>query len=190
MAAKTTKLLRIKCELIPPHSSSLMRKFLNSWFVEIILVVSVVSAFYLYGAYADIISESFVFVPGLAEAIIVNWLAFLDFFNDLVRGVYLKSLLIGVLGLTVVWLIFRRIRWRMRRSDVLTSMHCPKCSYPLVRIKRTTTQHYISMILPLRRLFCKKCKWSGVRIKSYDFADTPSVGNRMQQRTESIKGNS
>ncbi len=164
-----------------------MRKLIQSWFVEILIVFVVIIAIIFYGEYYHVLIGVPNHIPSFAESLIIYWMSFIDFFNEIVRGAYLKPMVIGFSGLVLAWLVFRRIRWRLRRSDTFTSINCPKCNYPLVRIKRTLWQRRLSAFLPIRRLFCKKCKWKGLRIKSYDMIDVPSLGNRAQQKTATIK---
>lgn len=70
-------------------------------------------------------------------------------------------------ALLILILILWRLFWRFRTIESFTSTVCPRCGYPLSRIKRTNWQRKVSRVLPLRRFHCKKCRWTGVRLKPY-----------------------
>ena len=70
-------------------------------------------------------------------------------------------------AIVILYLLLWRLIWRMRTFDKLTSTECPKCGYPLSRIKRTPLQRVASRLIPIRRFHCKKCRWTGARLKPY-----------------------
>jgi len=58
-----------------------------------------------------------------------------------------------------------RIIWHLRSIDKLTSDKCPQCGNQMIRIKRTAFQRSIGKMIPNRKLYCKKCRWQGIRLK-------------------------
>lgn len=76
--------------------------------------------------------------------------------------------IIGMLGIGLfMLLVLWRLLFRLRATERFTSTHCPKCDYPLSRIKRTNVQRMFSKIVPVRKFYCKRCRWNGLRIKPY-----------------------
>ncbi|MGM0588126.1 MAG: hypothetical protein ACQETE_06935 [Bacteroidota bacterium] len=85
--------------------------------------------------------------------------------HDLVTGLNMKVLLSGGAAVGVIVLSIWRLMWRLRSSARFTGTECPHCGYPLSRIRRTDFQRKVSKIIPIRRFYCKKCKWKGLRLK-------------------------
>lgn len=65
-----------------------------------------------------------------------------------------------------MWIIIRRVRWRMVHSEYLASRVCPKCGSRLHRAHRRTPDRLITWILPLRRYRCTNhdCRWTGLKL--------------------------
>lgn len=166
----------------------LFRKFFKSWFFEIAVVVLLLLGIYFYQRISISLDQPSIYISDFGEWLIMTWFAFIDWYNNLLSGNYMEIIAIILASAIFIYVIFIRIRWRIRRSERFTATDCPKCNYPLSRIKRTEFQRMISNILPIRRLFCKKCRWKGTRIKPIDsvFKDS-STQQHLQSRTEPIK---
>lgn len=71
-----------------------------------------------------------------------------------------------VLILGAVVALVLRVRWRLQNSPQYTELKCPLCGSDIHRIHRTTADHLISMIVPVRRYRCgnRDCGWRGRRV--------------------------
>jgi|AntRauTorcE11898_2_1112593.scaffolds.fasta_scaffold09989_2 hypothetical protein len=98
------------------------------------------------------------------------------------------ALILG--GLVLFLVILWRIIWRFRKSARMKTYSCPRCSQPLVRIHRKGWQKAMSKVMPIRRLYCRKCGWRGLRLKEVDNTpmDSNSTGETTKYNIDKIKG--
>jgi len=147
---------------------TLIKKLSRSWLID--LVVGLIAITLIYSVF----NFRFIAAEWLAPLVSsfnfsLDWLS--DFWNNsyqIVRQTISLNLLakVGAVALLLLLIIWRLL-WRLRTIESLTATVCPKCGYPLSRVKRTNWQRQVSRILPLRRFHCKKCRWTGVRLKPY-----------------------
>ncbi|MCX7706668.1 MAG: hypothetical protein N2204_01495 [Anaerolineae bacterium] len=69
-----------------------------------------------------------------------------------------------ILGAVVALLL--RVRWRLQNTPRYTELKCPRCGGDLHRVHRTTADHLISVVVPVRRYRCgnRDCRWHGRRV--------------------------
>lgn len=149
----------------------MIKKFLQSWLVDISILVGVVTI------------SIVLFKPSLKDSIITWILSHSDVIEQIsiwlemgkeTSGQIFTPTKVGVFVASVAGLYFLiwRSLWRMRRGKVFTSTNCPRCDAPMQRINRTAIQKYFSQMVPLRRYYCKPCKKKHIRIKPF-FQESP-----------------
>lgn len=71
-----------------------------------------------------------------------------------------------VLILGAVAALVLRVRWRLQNNPQFTILKCPQCGGDIHRIHRTTADHLISVVVPVRRYRCgnRDCRWQGRRV--------------------------
>lgn len=78
----------------------------------------------------------------------------------------LSNAIAYVLILGAMAALVLRVRWRLQNSPRLTALKCPRCGGDIHRVHRTTTDHLISVFVPVRRYRCanRDCRWHGRRV--------------------------
>lgn len=163
------------------------RKLYRSWLFEALLI-----ALLLLVAFAYLNREHVAEVASLVS----EWVsekgpgAVTGFLESLATLLSPKVLLLMGGGLAVVLLVLWRILWRIRKSPKFKTNTCPRCSQPLVRIHRKGWQKAVSKVLPLRRLYCRKCGWRGLRFKEVSSipSDSNGTGETTKYNIDKIKG--
>lgn len=100
----------------------------------------------------------------LGKIISSIWSSAADWF----KGFSLSDATAFILLAGVIILAGLRLRWRIIRLPRLQSAHCPRCtSVELKRIHRHWFEHLPALLgIPVRRYWCKKCGWRGLRINA------------------------
>jgi predicted RNA-binding Zn-ribbon protein involved in translation (DUF1610 family) len=142
------------------------KRLTKSWLIDVLLIT--VLAVGLYAALnLEAVQQQWLepLKQMFAEDFDVWFQNLLAWMHDTATGITLRLILIigGALG--VIFLMAWRLLWRLRESTRYTGTDCPRCGYPMSRIRRTDLQRKISKVIPIRRFYCKKCKWKGIRLK-------------------------
>lgn len=146
-----------------------IKKILRSWIIDTILLLVIVGGTYLAFNYQYYQQEILIPLLGSLDVNIEQMIMSANQSLTSVRDLLSLKVLFQIIGgIVAILFIIWRILWRIRDIERFNSTDCPKCGYPLSRIKRTSFQRLISKILPIRRFYCKKCRWKGLRIKPND----------------------
>lgn len=165
-----------------------LKKLYRSWLFEFLLIsvlLFVIIAYFNHEIFAGYVSEIENWVVEKGPSMVTGFSGeFLALLSPKILAGFFGGL---VLFLIIVW----RILWRFRKSAKLKTYTCPKCSNPLVRIHRKGWQKALSKMLPVRRLYCRKCNWRGLRLKEIDNNSNntnSSTGDTTKYKIDKIKG--
>lgn len=79
--------------------------------------------------------------------------------------IYSKMAIKAILGLLIIGIVYWRILFHLRNSQLWKSDTCPRCKKnSLKRIHRTSFDRFLSNItrLHFRRFKCSSCSWTGL----------------------------
>jgi len=149
------------------HRESRLRRFLQAYSFELVLLFVVVLAIFLLVERMNIRAT---LTRGLLVGVraALHWIGHID---DAVRG-FLASLTLSnaigyILLLGAVVAVLLRLRWRLMHNHALTTIQCPQCNGDLRQVHRRPAERLVGWFVPLRRYRCynRDCRWEGVRIK-------------------------
>lgn len=139
-----------------------MRKKLNEWRLEIVLVLLTALAVFLLTEQMDIRRTIWRWLrqamAGLGEA--ARRLA--DLLIPTTLSDFVGTALIIGVGVLAVW----RVRWRLQRSPRFAGPVCSRCGAPAKRIHRKTLDRLVNVFVPVHRYICSNpdCRWRGLRV--------------------------
>jgi hypothetical protein len=143
--------------------------FLKKYWVEILIVVSLILAVFLLFERMNIRTT---LAGWFSAAIGAGLIVATRLFDDLIglrTRLGLSELIAIPMLIGLVILLIWRIRWRLCNTPALADAHCPRCGDGLQRVHRHSLDRAISVFVPVRRYRCtnRDCGWSGVRVSTY-----------------------
>lgn len=112
--------------------------------------------------------------------------------------IYSKMAIKAILGLLIIGIVYWRILFHLRNSQLWKSDTCPRCKKnSLKRIHRTSFDRFLSNItrLHFRRFKCSSCSWTGL-LRSSDrlhrlpdeFSPDETPGVNVWKASKALKG--
>ena len=96
---------------------------------------------------------------------------------DAIARLTLSNALGFTLILGAVFAIVLRIRWRLVRTESLTTLRCPRCDGQIHRVHRRLGDRVLGWFVPVRRYSCsnRECQWCGIRVATSEHGPAPTA---------------
>jgi hypothetical protein len=150
------------------HRENRLRRFLQTYTFEIVLLLVVALAVFLLAERMNIRATLAGWLLIAARAAL-HWIGHLDdVIRGFIAGLTLSNAVGYVLLLGAVMAVLLRLRWWLMHSPKLTTIRCPQCNGDLRQVHRRLSERLVGWYVPLRRYRCynRECRWQGVRIKT------------------------